>query len=61
MYIIAKLELARNERDALMSFITLLLLPLIHLHCKSVLSIWRLQQNLSAMTSQATNASKQLM
>eukprot|EP01083_Nonionella_stella_P258835 884222_1 len=33
----AKLELARNERDLLMSFITLLLIPLVYVHSKSVL------------------------
>ena len=52
----AKLELARNERDALMSFITLLLLPVIHLHSKSVLKVYSLQQNLAAMKRQAQNA-----
>lgn len=57
----AKLELARNERDALMSFITLLLLPIIHLHSKSVLNIYKLQQSVTAMTKQAKNASSQYM
>ena len=50
--------MARNERDALMSFITLLLLPIVYLHSKSVLEIYRLQQNVTAMKRQAENASK---
>merc|ERR1719491_2361142 len=44
-----------------MSFITLLLLPLIHLHGKSVVRIYKLQRSMTAMTKQATNASSQLM
>merc|ERR1711972_1118691 len=46
---------------AMMSFIALLLLPLIHLHGKSVVNIYKLQQSLTAMTRQATNSSSQLM
>merc|ERR1711933_95476 len=45
----------------MMSFLTLLLLPIIHLHGKSVFTVYKLQQSLSAMTKQATNASTQLM
>jgi len=57
----ARLELVRNERDAMMSFITLLLLPIIHLHGKSVLKTYKLEQSVTAMTKQATNASQQLL
>lgn len=56
----AKLEMARNERDALMSFLTLLLLPIIHFHGKSELNIYSKERSLEAMTKQAVNASNQL-
>merc|ERR1719150_1309112 len=45
----------------MMSFLTLLLLPIIHLHGKSVFDGYRLQQSLAAMTKQAENVSKTLM
>merc|ERR1712083_702676 len=57
----ARLDLVRNERDALMSFITLLLLPIIHLHGKSVLRSYRLEQSVTTMTKQAKNASEHLL
>mmetsp|Transcript_59027 Transcript_59027/g.93940 ORF Transcript_59027/g.93940 Transcript_59027/m.93940 type:complete len:231 (-) Transcript_59027:74-766(-) len=55
----AKLEMARNERDALMSFITLLLLPVIHFHSNAVVKVYKLEQSLTAMTKQASNVSTQ--
>ena len=56
----AKLDLARNERDSLLSFLALLLLPSLYVESKSTFSIYRLEQSNIAMVKQAMNASDQL-